>query len=274
MFSRALRFVATAAIVYVAAAGLMYAFQRDLLFRPSGMLTSPQQNGLEDVDAGSVEMRDGTPVAVWRKAPSSPEKPTVLYFHGNAGNLTSRAERYRQIIDSGMGLYAPTYRGFAGSGGTPSESALVADALEHFDRASRDATQIVLYGESLGSGVAVAVAAQRDAKALLLEAPFTAAMDVASSAYPWLPVSLLMKDPFLSREKIGSVDEPLLVLHGTEDGTIPFTQGQALYDMANEPKTMVMFEGAGHNNLWAHGLWPAAMEFLNHIGTNASADQR
>lgn len=257
-----LQLCAAVALIYIAAAGFMYFFQREFLFRPTGTLTSPAENGLDGVEVERVAMRDGTQITVWRKAPSDAENPTVLYFHGSSGNLASRKARYQQIIGSGMGLYAPTYRGYAGGEGAPSEAALIADGLEHFDRLGQTTTDIVLHGESLGTGVAVAVAAQRDARALLLEAPFTGAVDVAAAAYPWLPVSLLMKDPFVSREKIADIDEPLLVIHGTKDATIPFDQGQALFDMADDPKQMVVYEGAGHDDLWTRGLWPAAVEFL------------
>jgi fermentation-respiration switch protein FrsA (DUF1100 family) len=256
------RLVAVVAVAYGLAAGYMYALQRDFLFRPSGTLGAPHDLGLDGVAAERVDMQDGTAITVWHKPPAEPENPIVLYFHGNGGNLSGRAERYRQIIDSGLGLYAPTYRGYPGAGGAPSEAALIADALEHFDRAQAAAGDVVLHGESLGTGIAVAVAAERPARALILEAPFTGAVDVAAAAYPWLPVSLLMKDPFISRDRIGDVEEPLLVVHGTADRTIPFNQGRALYDMANQPKELRVHEGAGHTQLWTGGLWPAALDFL------------
>lgn len=258
-----LRLVAMLVIVYVAAAGFMFVMQRDFLFRPSGTLTDPDANGLDGVVAELVAMRDGTQITVWRKPPADDQKPTVLYFHGNGGNLAGRAKRYRMITDGGYGLYAPTYRGYAGAEGNPTEAALIADALEHFDSIGATPGGIVLHGESLGTGVAVAVAAEREAKALILEAPYTGAVDVAAAAYPWLPVSLLMKDPFVSRNRIGSVEEPLLVVHGTRDATIPFAQGKALFGMANDPKEMLVIDGAGHTQLWTKGLWPAAMDFID-----------
>ena len=258
--------LAALVVVYLAAAGFMYVYQRDFLFRPSGTLTSPQDKGLEGVTAETVTMRDGTRITVW-KAPGLADNPTVLYFHGNGGNLSSRAERYRQIVDSGFGLYAATYRGYAGADGSPTETALIADALEHFDRLESSAGEIVIHGESLGTGVAVAVAARRNARAVVLEAPYTGAVDVAAAVYPWLPVSLLMKDPFVSRERIGDVEEPLLVIHGTRDATIPVEHGKALYEMANEPKELMIVDGAGHSKLWTNGLWPAALEFLERTAT-------
>lgn len=257
-----LRPVLVLAIIYGIATGYMYLFQRDFVFHPHGTLTPPQDLGLDDVTAKKVRMEDGTAIAVWHRPPDDPQQPTVLYFHGNGGNLSGRAKRYRQIIDSGFGLYAPTYRGYPGAEGSPSETALITDGLEHFDQVAAATDNIVLHGESLGTGVAVAVAAQRNATALILEAPYTAAADIAAATYPWLPVSLLMKDPFLSRERIGDVQEPVFVIHGTSDRTIPLEQGQALFDMAGEPKEFLAVEGAGHSTLWTEGLWPATLEFL------------
>ncbi|MCY6383204.1 alpha/beta hydrolase [Hoeflea prorocentri] len=258
--------VLTVLVAYGAIAALMYLYQRQLVFQPFGDLTAPVENGLSDVAFDHAEMADGTRIAVWRKAPATPDLPTVLYFHGNGGNLTLRAGRYRQIVDSGLGLYAPTYRGYAGADGSPSETALISDALEHFDRLRAGTPDIILHGESLGTGVAVAVAQQRDAKALILEAPYTAAVDVAAATYPWLPARTLMRDPFPSRERIGEVDAPLLIVHGKADGVIPFEHGEALFAMANDPKELIVFDKGGHSNLWTMGLWPSAIDFLNRNG--------
>ncbi|MEM9107195.1 MAG: alpha/beta hydrolase [Pseudomonadota bacterium] len=266
-----LRPIAVIAVVYIIAAGYMYLFQRDFVFRPHGTLSSPEDVGLNGVVAEQVPMQDGTTITVWRRPPDDPQNPTVLYFHGNGGNLTGRAKRYQQIIDSGFGLYAPTYRGYPGAGGSPSEAALIADGLEHFDRVAEANNQVVLHGESLGTGVAVAVAANRDASALILEAPYTGAADIAAETYPWLPVYWLMKDPLLSRERIGDVTEPLLVVHGTGDRTIPYAQGQALFDMANEPKEIRVVEDAGHMDLWLEGLWPASLDFLARNGVSGAS---
>ena len=269
-----LRSALVLAVVYGFITGYMYLFQRDFVFHPNGTLSPPRDLGLDGVTAEQVRMQDGTAVTVWQSPPEDPQKPTVLYFHGNGGNLSGRAKRYRQIVDSGFGLYAPTYRGYPGAEGSPSEAALIADGLAHFDQVAAATDTIVLHGESLGTGVAVAVAAQRHAAALVLEAPYTAAADIAAATYPWLPVSLLMKDPFLSRERISDVQEPVFVIHGTNDRTIPFEQGQALFDMAREPKVFRAVEGAGHNSLWTEGLWPATLEFLaRYTGTGASIQQ-
>ncbi len=258
--------VVIALAAYLAAGGYLYAFQRSFVFKPSGALTSPADAGLAGVSMQLVAMADGTDVPVWRMAPAMSDLPTVLYFHGNSGTLGKRAERFAEILDSGLGLYAPGYRGYAGAGGEPSEAGFVADALVHFDRLAAEGVRVVLHGESLGTGVASAVAAQRDAEALILEAPFTAAVDIAAAAYPWLPVGLLMHDQFKNRTHIANIEEPALIVHGTEDAVIPVAHGRKLFSLANEPKALIIVDGAGHGDLWSNGLWPNALGFLAENG--------
>lgn len=263
--------VTLAVAAYVAALGYLYAVQRTYVFRPGGELAAPAALGLSGVRVEKARARDGTELTEWR-ATAAPGAPTVLYFHGNAGNLSDRADRFRQILASGFGLVAVSYRGFPGNGGSPSQAAIFSDALESFDRLARDTPEIIAYGESLGTGVAAYVAANRPARALVLEAPYTAALDIARAIYPWAPVSLLMRDPFTTRDIIGRVTAPVLIVHGTADPVIPVAHGRRLYEMANEPKQLAIIEGGAHSDLWGRGLWPIVLEFLqaNHIGAPAA----
>jgi uncharacterized protein len=255
--------LALAAFLYLVAVAYLYAVQRHVVFQPRGPLARPDEAGLAGVEVLSLPMADGVTLAAWH-APAKAERPTLLYFHGNAGNVSYRAERFRDLLDAGFGLLAPSYRGYPGSGGSPSEAALIADGLALFDWLEARADGIVLYGESLGTGVVVAVAAKRDASALVLEAPYTATLDVAAEAYPWIPVALLMKDPFLSRERIARVREPVLIVHGAEDRVIPVEHGRRLFALAGEPKRLVIVEGAGHADVWSR-LWPELLAFLKAV---------
>ena len=255
------KFLIAAAIAYSMAAGYMYLNQRSFVFVPTGELATPEDKGLQNVSVETVEMADGTKTTVWTAAPAEEGLPTVIYFHGNSSNLSGRWQRFKMILDSGYGLYAPTYRGYAGSEGNPSETAIIADALEHFDRAAATGTPIIVHGESLGTGVATAVAAERpDAGLLVLEAPYTALVDMAFESYPWLPVGLLMKDPMKTRERIGKVKAPVLIIHGTEDAIIPVEHGERLFEFASDPRELLIVEGAGHGDLWKRGLWDTVRE--------------
>ncbi|WP_428528141.1 alpha/beta hydrolase [Roseibium sp.] len=248
------------AIAYGIAAGYMYLNQRNFVFVPTGELETPGATGLENVTVESVTMQDGTNVTVWTSE-GRENTPVVLYFHGNSSNLSTRHKRFAQVLDSGFGLYAPSYRGYPGSEGSPSEAAFIRDALEHFDRASATGRPVIVHGESLGTGVATAVAEQRpDAGLLVLEAPYTALVDIASAQYPWLPVSVLMKDPMPTRERIQNIQSPVLIVHGTDDRVIPVAHGERLYELAPEPKTLKIVEGVSHSGLWGNGLWDAVQD--------------
>ncbi len=253
--------IAVIAALYVLAVVYMYVNQRDLLFKPSGVLPEPSAVGLADVEVLLLPMPDGTDLAVWSAPAVAEGAPTVLFFHGQSGNLGDRADRLREILNSGFGLLAPSYRGFPGSDGTPSEAAFVADGLALYDQLSAQGQPVVLHGQSLGTGVAAAVAAQRpDAELLVLEAPFTATVDVAAERYPWLPVSLLMHDKFATRDIVGQIEVPTLIFHGTEDVVVPPHHATAL--SAGGVAQLFMIDGGTHNDLWTHGLWQTVQDNL------------
>jgi fermentation-respiration switch protein FrsA (DUF1100 family) len=261
--------IAAAIGVYLAAAAYLFLFQRDYVFKPGGTLAVPAA----PIEIITIRSADDTDLTGWYVEPR-PGMPTVLYFHGNAGNVSDRSERFEEVLASGFGLLAASYRGYPGSEGSPSEAALFADGLKVFDWLAERTDEIVVHGESLGTGVATYVAAERDARALVLEAPYTAALDIAAATYPWIPVSLLMRDPFLSREHIARVEEPVLILHGTADRVIPVEHGRSLFEAADQPKELVIVEGAGHGDLWKRGLWPAVLAFLEKNGVTAQAEVR
>ncbi|MDO8534733.1 MAG: alpha/beta hydrolase, partial [Xanthobacteraceae bacterium] len=196
--------------------------------------------------------------------PPRGDKPVVLYFHGNGGALWYRTERFRALVADGTGLLALSYRGYGGSTGRPSEAGLIADAeaTYAFAAARYPPERIVLWGESLGSGVAVALAAERPVGRIILEAPFTSAVDIAASVYPFMPVRYLMKDQFRSDQRIGQVKAPVLVLHGARDRIVPIAFGERLYELVRSPKRLVRFADGGHEDLDQHGALAAAKKFL------------
>ncbi len=251
------------AILYAGVLGYMFFNQQSLLYKPEGTLPDPASVGLADVDALSLTMADGTALTVWAAPAAIPDAPTVLFFHGQSGNLGDRAERLREILNSGYGLLAPSYRGFPGSEGEPSELALISDGVQLYDRLAGQGKAVVLHGQSLGTGIAAAVAAERpDAELLVLEAPFTATVDVAAERYPFLPVSALMRDQFATRDLIEQISVPTLIFHGTEDETIPLHHGKALAEMSDTAQIYVIPDGT-HNDLWSRGLWDEVQKKLS-----------
>jgi fermentation-respiration switch protein FrsA (DUF1100 family) len=214
---------------------------------------------------------DGEKLVTWYVAPKG-AKPVIIYFHGNAGALNLRAGRFKWLIEDGTGLLALAYRGYGGSTGKPSETGLISDGIAAYDfvLARFPARNIVLWGESLGTGVAVAVAAEREIGAVILDAPFTSLADVGAAAYPFAPVRWLIKDPFHSDERIARLTAPLLVLHGERDRIVPIALGEKLFSLAREPKRFVRFPLGGHVDLDDNGAQKAVRTFLNALADRAS----
>ncbi|MEM6657075.1 MAG: alpha/beta fold hydrolase [Pseudomonadota bacterium] len=264
------------AAFYVAILGYMYINQQSLLFKPDGELPDPIDVGLADVNVVSTTMSDGVELTAWSAPPTLDDAPTVLFFHGQSGNLGDRADRMNEILNSGFGLFAPSYRGYPGSQGEPSELALIADGIQMYDGLKSSGANIVLHGQSLGTAVAAAVAEKRpDAQLLILEAPFTATVDVAGERYPWLPVSLLMRDQFATRDFMADITVPTLIFHGTEDETVPVDHAEALAGLAGDTATLHVVAGGTHNDLWSHGLWDDVQNSLpgNQGQSNPTQDQ-
>jgi len=248
---------------YAALLALMYFFQRALMYFPDPARTPPAAAGLPQAEELRLTSPDGETLIAWHVPPRD-DRPVVLYFHGNAGALDLRAERFRELIADGTGLLALSYRGFGGSTGHPTESGLLLDAEAAFAFAAAryPAKRLVPWGESLGTAVAIALAAEHPMGGLILDAPFTSAADVGSSAYPFVPVRWLIKDPFRSDLRISHVHAPVLVLHGELDRVVPIRFSERLYALANEPKRMVRFSQGTHVDLDGHGAMDVVREFL------------
>jgi uncharacterized protein len=257
-----LKWLIIALACYAGLVALLYVGQRALQYFPERFRTAPALAGLPDAEEVVLDTADGERVIAWHVPPRG-QKPVVLYFHGNGGSLRWRVDRFRALTADGTGLVALSYRGFAGSSGSPTEPGLLSDAAAAyaFTRARYDPARIVLWGESLGSGVAVALAAENPVGHVVLEAPFTSAADVGASRYPFVPIRLLMKDQFRSDLRIGKVTAPVLIVHGEHDGIVPFALGERLYALINAPKRFVRVPGAGHNDLGIRAV-EAAREFL------------
>lgn len=257
---RALALVAAVPVVgYAGVVAAMYGLQTELVFatRDTGALSKPDTLAIPGGERIEIMTADGERLAGWYLAPRAGE-PVFLFLHGKGGGLERKTRRWQRIRDRGAGVLAFSYRGYPGSTGQPSEAGLKRDARAAYDwllAKGHRSTDIVIHGLSLGSGVAVALAGDVPARALILEAPFTAVVDVAAERYPWLPVHRLMRDQFLSREIIGRVRMPILIAHGTRDSVVPYAQGERLFALANEPKVLARMEGSDHATLTRDGLY-------------------
>jgi uncharacterized protein len=264
LFKRAFVLALTA---YLGLCALMYLFQRQLQYFPTQRNPAPQDLGLTGVARLHLPTPDGETLVIWH-SPAAAGHPTILFFQGNAGEIADRAGRFAFWQTQGYGVVFVSPRGYGGSTGHITERGLVTDAVAAFDWLMAQGTlprQVVLIGESLGTGLAVQLAAQRSVGAVVLEAPYSATADVAARLYPWLPVRLLMQDQYRSIDHISRINAPLLILHGTDDRVIPFDLGQRLFDAAKDPKTFVPLPGQGHDALFTPALWQTEARLLQDL---------
>lgn len=244
----------------------MFSYQRNLQYFPHKDLAKPSVYGIdmEEVEFVSV---DGTKIMAWYKE-SHPDKPIFVFFHGNGGHLGHRAYKYKNIISRGFGLLALSYRGFGLSEGSASEEGLYNDAraaINFLRGKDIGEKNMVLYGESLGTGIASHMAVEYDFKAVILESPYTSLADVGQDNYPYIPVKLLIRDNYDTLSKIVDVTEPLLVMHGEKDRIIPVAYGKKVFQAANEPKKLVIYPDKYHNDFGKTEDMDRVVEFLDSV---------
>ncbi len=263
-----LKFLGLVLAVYVLIVLVAWLGQRRLMYVPDATPYTPESLGLTAVAAREVRAPDGARLVVWRTA-ARPGYPVLLYFHGNAGGLATRADRIRRYQARGIGIVMMSYRGYSGSTGYPTEAHNIADAILVLDTLVAEGIQakdIVLYGESLGAAVAVQVATQRGVGGLILDAPFTSMIEMATRTYPFLPVRPLLADRYESISHITHVTAPLLVLHGQRDELIPVAMGKAMHAAARAPKEIAVFPNGLHTDLDQHGAVDVVERWLTANG--------
>ena len=251
------------------ALGAAYFGQRRLIYYPDTVHSLPSEAGLAGVEERVLKTPDGARVVAWY-GKAKPGQPTILYFHGNAGSLANRAPRIERFMGEGWGVYMMTYRGYGGGTGKPTEAHNVADARLAYGALVHEGVEpssIILYGESLGTGIAVRLAAERQVAGVVLDAPYTSLVDVAAGVYPFLPVRLALADRYESSKYIKQVHAPLLILHGESDDVIPVAMGRELFRLANEPKRLAVFPNGGHSDLYldGNGALEAMRSWVNEL---------
>jgi len=253
--------------LYVMVTGAAWLGQRYLMYVPNATRVAPAAAGLAGVQEQILATPDGARLIAWRAA-ARPGRPTILYLHGNAGNLAGRADRFERYQRLGFGLMMLSWRSYSGSTGQPTEAHNVADAILAFDMlvtSGVPASDIVVYGESLGSGVAIQLAGVRPVAALVLDAPYTSIVDVAILSYPYLPVRPLLLDRYESDRHIKEVTAPVLILHGERDAVIPVKMGRALYELVRAPKKIALFPEGGHVDLDSYGAVEVVTQWIAEV---------
>jgi hypothetical protein len=258
---------------YAAMVGALYLGQRRLLYRPDNR--RPALDGLAALEfrEAALTTRDGLRLLAWYRPPCS-GRPAIVYFHGNGGHIGYRRERLARFAAEGYGVLTPEYRGYGGNPGRPTEAGLCEDgraALDFLGRGGIAADRLVLYGESLGAGVAVRLAAERRVAGLVLEAPPSCVAEVAQCHYPFVPARWLVRDRFDALSAIGRVAARVLVTHGERDRVVPVRFGRALLEAASPPKEGWFAPEAGHEDLARFGALEAAVAFIERRVVRATA---
>jgi len=247
-------------ITYLSLVALLFIYQRNLQYLPSGNITKAPAGFEEKI----LTTQDNIKILSWFCAPKKGEK-IIVYFHGNAGNLSDRIEKFETFTKSGFGVLAISYQGYSGSEGTPSEAGLINDgkaALTFLLDQGFLPKDLILFGESLGSGVAVQLAAKFDVAAVILESPYASIAGVAQKTYWFVPVNLILKDKFDSAKYAAKISSPVLVFHGSADNVVPFSEGKKLFELIIAPKKFIEVQGAGHLNFSAEFLVEQMKSFL------------
>jgi fermentation-respiration switch protein FrsA (DUF1100 family) len=268
-----LRFVRVAVLAYLLVMVFLMFLEEHLIFFPLRYPEGDWEPAGLAVEDAEFMADDGTRLHGWF-CPVGEPRAVVLVSHGNAGNITHRAEEIRLWQQHlGVSLFIYDYRGYGRSGGSPYEKGLYDDARAAYryltEQLKTPAREIVLRGESIGSAVSLELGLEVPHRALILESPFTSAVDMGSLSFPWVPVRWLMRNRFDSLSKIDRYAGPVLVTHGTHDSIVPFEMGKRLFERAREPKMFYAVPNADHNDVPFVGgtaYFRAIDSFLNGIG--------
>lgn len=251
---------------YIIIIAYMYVNQRNIIYFPDKMTESVNEFGITNAVDHHIKTSDGETLQAWH-IPAKENLPTLVYLHGNAGNLADRVPKIKSFVDTGLGMLAVSYRGFGSSTGKPNEKGIYLDgrtaiAFAH-ENLNISMESLAIYGESLGSGVAVDIASENDELlAIILEAPYQSIAKRAKELYPFVPVDILLTDRFESLSKISKVKVPVLIFHGEDDAVMPVHHGRIMFEKANEPKKAIFYPHTGHSNFNYNTLAKETYTFL------------
>ncbi len=224
--------------IYVLVLFLLFIFQRNLMYHPEE--NNYFGDKLEvDIEKVKVTTLDNINLLGWFHKKDLEKFKTIVYFHGNAGKLENRIHKLNHFKDMNVNFLIISWRGFSGIDGKPFEEGLYDDgnsAIEWLKNIGLVEQDIIIYGESLGTGIAIEIAQNKNFAGLILETPFTSMTEAAKNFYPYIPVNLLLKDKYQNNQKIKNINIPVLIMHGEADQIVPFWMGKKIYEIANQPK--------------------------------------
>jgi len=245
-------------------------FQRNLLYHPSvdDYLKDQTINEPNEIEKVRITTADNIDLKAWFYNKNLKKLKTILFFHGNAGSLENRTYKLNHFKDLNVNFLIIAWRGFSGNKGKPSEIGLYRDAesaVKWLESKGLVEKNIILYGESLGTGVAVEIAQNKNFAGIILESPYTSMLNLGKKYYPLFPVSFLLKDKFESYKKINNISVPVLIIHGKIDKIVPFAMGKKMYELANEPKFFYSQEYGDHMVDYDEKLLSSLKKFIQSL---------
>ena len=245
----------------------LYFYQRNLLYHPNENNYSGDQISV-DIQKVKIQTSDNLELLGWYHEKNLKDYKTLIFFHGNAGSLENRIHKLNHFQDMNINFLIIAWRGFSGNNGKPTEQGLYEyckSAIHWLVKKGVNEKNLVLYGESLGTGVATHLAQNKNYAGIILETPFTSLVDAAKKFYPYIPVNLLLKDKFDNYKKIKNINSPVIVMHGEIDQIVPFSMGKKIYDIANEPKYSYFTKYDDHMMEYDEKLVFALKSFLKSL---------
>ena len=257
--------ITSAIVIYLILLTLIYINQRKLLYLPS------ENNYLDDpinftYNEFFIEVDKDVKIKSWLIEKDLKKYKTILFLHGNAGNLFNRSYKLNRLNELNLNVLIISWRSFSGNSGKPNETNLYGDAkkaVKWLNERGVETKNIILYGESLGTGVAVEIGQTNKFNSIILESPYTSMIKAAKIYYPYLPVNLLLKDKYNSEKKIKNIKTPVLIMHGKKDNIVPFYMGKKLFEIANKPKKFLQIEEDDHMLSFNDSLILEIKNFIN-----------
>ena len=253
--------------IYFLVLVFLYFYQRNLLYHPNENNYSEDKISV-DIENVRIKTSDNIELLGWYHEKNLKDFKTLIFFHGNAGSLENRIHKLNHFRDMNINFLIIAWRGFSGNNGNPSEQGLYEDgksAIDWLIKKGVSEKNLILYGESLGTGVATHLAQNKDFAGVILETPFTSMIDAAKKFYPYIPVKLLLKDKFENYKKIKNINSPILIMHGEVDQLVPFSMGKKIYEIANEPKYSYFTKYDNHMMEYDENLVLALKSFLRSL---------
>ena len=259
-----MKYIFSIIFIYFLLGLILFIFQRKILFNRSYKPKNPKFYDLNDVSEVSINTKDGLNLLAWHSKPK-PNKPIMIYFHGNSYNIGERAYRIKKYLNHGWGVLLLAWRGYSGNLGAPSEKKLyiAAEAALKWikEQANHKLKNVVVYGESLGASVAIEMGTKYKFRSVILEAPFISVPAIAQKKYKIYPVKYLVLDKFDNYSKIDKIISPLLIISGKKDEVVPHFHSIKLYEKARDPKDCVYIDEAMHNNLYDFDIEKEIIKF-------------